>query len=89
MSLCGSQFADMPVVSESGCSGGGRESIPAGQDESMQRERGGGREGARECNITQVKVPFHFHNFDRKRNIKKHFKGCECAPINSCNCLES
>ena len=34
----------MPVVSESGCSGGGRECIPAGRDESMQRERGGERE---------------------------------------------
>lgn len=44
MPLSGSQFADMPVVSESGCSGGGRYCIPAGGDESMQGERGGGRE---------------------------------------------
>lgn len=59
---CGSQFADMPLVSESGCSGGGTGSIPAGRDESMQRERGregGGREHMQE----QVRVPFYFVSF--------------------------
>ena len=79
--VCVCQFADMPVVSESGCSGGGRECIPAGRDESMQREREGGRggrEGAHQCDITPVtpvQLLLHFHSFDRG---DKHSNTLKC-----------
>lgn len=44
------------------------ESIPAGRDESMQRERGGGRE---HINVISPKRSFHFilHNIHSKYNI--------------------
>lgn len=55
-----SQFADMP-----GCSGGGRETIPAGRGKNMQREGEG--EGGMLMNLIRAnwsfsfQTPFIFH----------------------------
>ncbi|TNN64365.1 hypothetical protein EYF80_025406 [Liparis tanakae] len=70
----------MPVVSESGCGGGGRESIPAGRDESMQRERGGGRElmnaispkeGIYWCNVNST-VPGKYVLGKLEKSLQQH-----------------